>query len=49
MVLGGFGKTEIALSFIMGFRRAIYKIRGSFFPLLCSVNADAIRFIHQKR
>ena len=31
MVLGGFGKTEIALSFIMGSRRAIYQIRGSFF------------------
>ena len=30
MVLGGFGKTEIALSFIMGFRRVIYQIRGIF-------------------
>ena len=29
MVLGGFGKTEIALSFIMGFRRAVYQIRGN--------------------
>ena len=30
VVLGGFGKTEIALSFVMGFRRAIYQIRGNF-------------------
>ena len=31
VVLGGFGKTEIALSFFMGFRHAIYQIRGIFF------------------
>ena len=31
MVLGGFGKTEIALSFIMGFGRAICKMKGYFF------------------
>ena len=30
MVLGGFDKTEIALSFFMGFSRAIYQIRGIF-------------------
>ena len=29
MVLGGFVKTEIPLSFIMGFGCAIYQIRGN--------------------
>ena len=47
MVLGLFGKTEIALSFIMGFRCAICQMKGYFCPLMCSVNADAIRLIHQ--
>ena len=31
VVWGGFGKTEIAFSFVMGFSRAIYQIRGNFF------------------
>ena len=47
MVWGLFGKTEIALAFIMGFWRAICQMKGYFFPLMCSVNADTIRLIHQ--
>ena len=50
VVWGGFSKTEIAPSFSMGFRRAIYQIRGIFFLYHnYSVNGNAIRFIHQKR
>ena len=31
VVLGGFGKTEISLSFLMGFGRAICQMKGFFF------------------
>ena len=46
MVLGLFGKTEIAVIY-HGILTCYMSNERLFFPLMCSVNADVIRFIHQ--
>ena len=46
MVLGLFGKTEIAVIYHGNLTSYMSNAR-LLFPVMCSVNADVIRFIHQ--
>ena len=48
VVWGLFGKSVIAMSFIRGFKRAIYQMKGYFFTLLSNVNTYMIRLISPK-